>query len=27
VLIHDKAVPARVVKPPLVRDGKPRIDL
>ncbi|WP_089725582.1 glycine cleavage system aminomethyltransferase GcvT [Candidatus Thiosymbion oneisti] len=27
VLIHDKAVPARVVKPPFVRNGKPRIDL
>ncbi len=27
VLINDKAVPARVVKPPFVRNGKPRIDL
>jgi len=27
VLIHDQAVPARVVKPPFVRNGKPRIDL
>jgi len=27
VLIHDKAVSARVVKPPFVRNGKPRIDL
>ncbi len=27
VLIRDKAVPARVVKPPFVRNGKPRIDL
>jgi len=27
VLIHDKTVPARVVKPPFVRNGKPRIDL
>jgi len=27
VLIHDKGVPARVVKPPFVRNGRPRIDL
>jgi aminomethyltransferase len=27
VLIRGKAVPARVVKPPFVRNGKPRIDL
>ena len=27
VLIHDKTVPARVVKPPFVHNGKPRIDL
>jgi len=27
VLIYDKAVPARVVKPPFIRKGKPRIDL
>jgi aminomethyltransferase len=27
VLIRDKAVPARVVKPPFVRNGKARIDL
>lgn len=27
VLIRDKAVPALIVKPPFVRNGKPRIDL
>ena len=27
VLIHAKAVPARVVKPPFVRNGRPRINL
>jgi len=27
VLIHDQTVPARVVKLPFVRNGKPRIDL